>query len=91
MAHDRQIFFSAECDAAAALLGGYARIDGSLTVAIYDALRRNPYGFKEVNSDWYSARYIVTKPFRDMPALSWWFRINDGDVTIEHVEEFEDY
>lgn len=88
---DRRIFFSSACNEAAVRLGGYERIDASIDAAIWDALTRNPYGFKEVSFGWYSARYIVTKSYKDVPALLWWFTIEGGDVSIDHVEEFEDY
>jgi hypothetical protein len=87
----RRIFFSKECDAAALLVGGYERIDCSLD-AIWDALLRNPYGFPKIECDWFSARYIVTKPFMDSPALVWIFVIElDGDVIIDNVEEYQNY
>ena len=91
MSQDRKIFQSKACDEAAEALGGYQRIDSSISGAVWDALVRNPYGFKEVGYGRYSARYIVTKPYADVPALLWWFRIDMGDVIIEHVEEFENY
>lgn len=88
----RRILFAEECDAAAAMLGGYENIDDALTSAIYDALDRNPYGFPIVESDWFSARYIVTKPFRTTRALLWVFVIEgNGDVVIRHVEEYDNY
>ena len=91
MATGRQIFFSANCDEAALNVGGYERIDLSL-IAIFDALDRNPYGFPRVESDWFSARYIVTKPFLDTPPLVWLFYIEPtGDVVLDHAEEFENY
>lgn len=84
--------FAQECNGAAAALGGYERIDGALTSGIYDALDRNPWGFPIVESDWYSARYIVTKPFGNTSALVWVFIIqSDGDIEIKHVEEYEGY
>jgi len=91
MSLGRNIFFSMNCDTAAEAVGGYERIDGSL-IPILDALERNPYGFPRVESDWFAARYIVTKPFEGAPALVWLFYIEPtGDVVIEHVEEYEDY
>ncbi len=66
-------------------------MEDSISGAVLDALTRNPYGFKEVSFGWYSARYIVTKPAKDVPALLWWFRIDEGDVILEYVEEFEEY
>ena len=86
----RRIFFSKECDADAAALGGYQRIDPSLEAA-WDGLFRNPYEFSRVECDWFSARYVVTKPIKDLPPLCWWFVIADGDVTLVHVEEYEGY
>jgi hypothetical protein len=91
MPANRRIIYSKECDDAARKLGGYKRIDDSLTTAIHDALQRNPYGFPAVEADWFSARYIVTKPFKDVPALIWTFVISKTDVIIEHVEEYETY
>jgi len=84
--------FADECHVAAEALGGFERIDGTLTSGIYDGLVRNPYGFRLVESDWYSSRLIFTKPYKDVPALVWIFAIDEsGDVIINHVEEFENY
>ena len=88
---NRAIFFSAQCDECASLLGGYACIDQALD-AVWDALHRNPYALSRVESDWYAARYVTTMPFRDVPALLWTVEIQtNGDVVIDHVEEFEGY
>lgn len=88
----RRIMFSKQCDEAAERIGGYQAIDEALTVGIYNSLARNPYGFPSVESDWFSARYIVTKPFGNTPALVWIFTIEPtGDVVLEHVEVFENY
>lgn len=70
MGRDRKIFFSKNCDEAAKRVGGYERVDASL-IPIFDALERNPYGFAQVESDWFSARYILTDRFLDTPALIW--------------------
>ena len=87
----RAIFFSAQCDDCAQRLGGYERIDPSLDT-VWEALLRNPYALHKVESDWYSGRYVTTKPFRDVPALLWTIEIQtNGDVVIDHVEEFEGY
>ncbi len=87
----RSIFFSAQCDECARRLGGYARIDASLD-AVWDTLIRNPYALPKVESDWYSARYVTTIPFNGVAALLWTIEIQpNGDVVIDHVEEFEDY
>jgi hypothetical protein len=91
MSGRRGIFFSRRCDAAAEILGGYRRIDEALD-AVWDALSRNPYGLPKCECDWFSARYIVTKPYGDAPALVWLIIIEpSGDVIIDHVEEYEDY
>ena len=91
MATSRQIFFSTNCNAAAVKIGGYERINASL-IPVFDALERNPYGFPRIESDWFSSRYIVTKPFHDTPPLVWLFYIEPtGDIVIDHVEEFEGY
>lgn len=86
----RKISFSEECDAAAESLGGYALIDPSLE-ASWDALTRNPYEFPMVESDWFSGRYIVTKPIGSIPALCWWFVIQSGDITLVYVEPYQGY
>ena len=87
----RAIYFSAQCDACASKLGGYERIDRSLDV-VWDTLLRNPYALPRVESDWYSARYVETLPFNGVPSLLWTIDIQtNGDVVIDHVEEFEDY
>jgi hypothetical protein len=76
---------------AAEKIGGFQRIDDSLT-PIFDALSLNPYGFDRLESDWFSFRLIKTKPFRDVPPLVWVFYIEPaGDVVLDHVEEFEGY
>lgn len=90
MPPQRRIIFSHECDAAAERIGGYKRIDPSLD-PVLDALARNPYGFPMQQSDWFDFRYIVTKPIDDCPALIWTFTIENGDVTLRHVEEDEAY
>ena len=91
MANGREIAFSAKCDAAADRMGGYIRIDESL-IPIFDALYHDPTGFPRVDVDWCACRFIVTKPFRDVPALLWLFYIEpSGRVVIDHVEEFEGY
>lgn len=88
----RNIKFADECSIAAAHLGGFRTIDDALTSGIYDALDRYPWGFPSVESDWYSARYIITKPFKQTCALIWVFVIeSNGDVIIKHVEEYENY
>jgi hypothetical protein len=51
---ERKIFFSKECDSAALAVGGYEKIDKTLD-AIWDALLRNPYGFTQIECDWFSA------------------------------------
>ena len=91
MADSRRVFYSENCELAALTLGGFKRIDASLDAA-WDSLIKNPYGFPRVESDWYFARFIVTKPYLGVPALLWTFVIEqDGDVIIEDVEEFEGY
>ena len=88
---NRAIFFSAQCDACARGFGGYERIDQALE-AVCDALHRNPYALPRVESDWYSARYLITKAFQSVPALLWTIEIqSNGDVVIDHVEEHDDY
>ena len=88
----RGIKYASTCDAAAELLGGYQKIDDSLTVGICDALSRNPYGFEQIESDWFSARLIKTKSFEDTPALVWLFVIDDKkDIILTHVELFQSY
>ena len=87
----RAVFYSAQCNECADKLGGYERIDDSLN-AIWDVLRRNPYALPRVESDWYAARYVTTLPFGQAPALLWTIEIQaNGDVVIDHVEEFENY
>lgn len=91
MANGREIVFSRECDVAAEKIGGYQRIDETL-VPIFDALDRDPTGFRRVDVDWCGCRYIVTDPFRGVPRLTWYFHIEpSGKVVFDHVEEFEDY
>ena len=87
----RSILYAPSCDLAAEALGGYVRIDASLD-AVMQGLMVNPYAFPRIESDFYSARYIRTKPIRDIPALVWLFEINpNNDVILMHVEQYEDY
>ena len=87
----RSILFATSCDLAAEVLGGYERIDSSLD-AVMQGLMVNPYGFPRIESDFYSARYIRTKPIRDVPPLVWLFEIDaNNDVILMHVEEYERY
>lgn len=87
----RGIWFSIACNEAAAALGGYEKIDASLD-AFWDALEREPHGFPSIKTQLFSAKFILTKPARDVPALVWLFTIAvNGDVTLEHVELFEAY
>ncbi len=87
----RAIFFSRQCDECAQHLGGYERIDPALDT-VWEALTRNPYALHKVESDYYYARYVTTKAFKDVPALLWTVEIQaNGDVVIDHVEEFEEY
>ena len=52
----------------------------------------NPYGFPRIESDFYGARYIRTKPIRNIPALVWLFEIDPNNgVILTHVEEYEQY
>ena len=87
----RSVFFSSACDAAAARLGGYERIDLALEAA-YQALLVNPYGLPLIESDHYRARYVITIQVGDIPPLVWVFTINDqNDVVITHVERLDSY
>lgn len=86
----RNVFFSHDCDKAAEVIGGYLRIDKTLD-SFWDGLHRNPYGFPKLESDWFSVRYIITKPMPGVPSLVWNFIISGQDVEIVHVEEFERY
>lgn len=87
----RLVIFAASCDIAATALGGYERIDCSLE-PMMQGLVVNPYGFPLIESDYYRARYISTIPINDLPALIWVFTIDaDNNVTLIHVEEFENY
>lgn len=91
MSGGRRIVFSRECDAAADRLGGYERLDISLDT-VWDVLRHNPYRLPRCKSDWFSARYINTKPSGGCPGLVWLIVIEtDGSVVIDHVEESEGY
>ena len=87
----RSIYFAASCDIAADALGGYERIDVALET-VYQALAVNPYGFPLIENDFTRARYVVTRPIRTVPALVWLFTIDEnGNVTLDHVEEAELY
>lgn len=90
MSRRRKIIFSATCDASAARLGGYKAVDRALD-SVLDALSRQPYGFRTIESDWFSSRYAITKRIGSVPSLVWLFRIEGGDVVIEDVEEAEEY
>ncbi len=91
MSHGRRIVFSENCNAAAQKVGGYEKIDYSL-LPVFEALERNHYGFPLVESDWFSCRFIVTKPFLSAPPLVWLFYVEpSGTVVLDYVEEFEGY
>jgi hypothetical protein len=90
MASKKRVFFSSECDKAADALGGYVRIDKSLD-AFWEGLHTNPYGFPQFESDWFSVRYIITRPMPGIPPLLWTFKISGDEVEMLHVEEFERY
>ena len=77
MSQRRKIILSAACDASATRFGGYEAIDRALD-SILDALSRNPYGFRTIESDWFSFRYAVTKQIGSIPSLVWLFRIEGG-------------
>lgn len=84
---------SRQCDACAERPGKYQCIDPALD-AVWDALIRNPYNLPRVEPGWYVARCVTPIPFRGTPALLRTllrtFEIQtDGDVVIDHVEEFE--
>jgi hypothetical protein len=85
-----RVVFSADCDKAAEAIGGYGRIDKSLD-ASWDGLHTNPHGFPIYESDWFSVRYILTRPMPGIPPLLWTFRIFRDEVELLHVEEFERY
>ena len=88
---NRRILFDPDCDKAAETLGGYERLDASLS-AYYSALIIEPKGFPRIESEWGSVRYIRTKPVATCPALVWWFIIEgNGDVVIVYVEEYDGY
>ena len=76
---------------AADLIGGYELIDSALDT-IWDVLRNDPYKLARWESDWFMARWIMTKPFDQVPGLIWLVRIEEGgDIIIEHVEKTEGY
>lgn len=83
--------FSLDCNTAAERLGGYEKIDIALDT-LWDVLRHDPYKLPRCESDWYSARFVLTKPYADCPALVWLIVIEfDGGIIIDHVEESEGY
>lgn len=86
----KRVVFTDECNQAAERLGGYARIDCSLD-AFWDGLYRNPYGFPKYESDWFSVRYIITKPIYDVPPLIWYISVSADEVLLLYVEEYEKY
>ena len=91
MGSSRRIVFSPACDIAAEKLGGYERIDFSLDT-VWDVLRHDPYRLPRCETDWFSARYINTKPSSGCPALIWLIVIEAGGaIIIDHVEESEEY
>ena len=86
-----RIIFSPECDAAAAALEGYERIDRSLD-AMWEALSRNPEGFDLIDVDEFSTRYVITTKMHGVPALVWLFSIEEsGDIIFTHVETYQGY
>jgi hypothetical protein len=87
----RRIIFSARCDEAASAIGGYESIDCSLD-AFWGGLQNDPHGFLSIKTQLYSAKFIVTKPLKNVPPLVWIFTIStNGDVILDHVEIYENY
>lgn len=85
----RQIVYSLAFEAEVEALGGYRWVDESLD-PIMDGLYRNPYGFQRFESDLISFRYAIAVGTFDLPPLVVIFSIGDnGDVTLEHIEEYE--
>jgi hypothetical protein len=91
MADGHEIEFSAKCDAAAELLGGYAQI-GDALIPLFDVLRHDPQGCERLGLEWNSNRLFHTNPIGAIPALVWLFYIEiGGKVIVDHVEVFEEY
>jgi hypothetical protein len=86
----REIIYDKSFDRAVDALGGYRAIDRALDTVV-EALSRNPYAFNKFESDIVSFRYAITSPVRDLPSLVIVFRIEPGNVTLEHVEENSNY
>jgi hypothetical protein len=85
----RQIIYTTNFDLAVEKLGGYRIVDLSLEM-ILDGLYRNPFGFNKFENDFVSFRYAITKKTAWAPALVVTFTIGqNGDVTLEHIEEYE--
>ena len=56
------------------------------------ALAINPYDARVIETDRCRARYVVSEPKGDVPALVWTFQItDDNNVVMTHVEECEGY
>lgn len=90
MAKRWTVVFSSDCDKAADALGGYIRIDRTLD-AFWGGLHSNPHGFPVYLSDWFSIRYIITKPMPGVGPLVWLFTIGTDEVELVHVEDYERY
>ena len=87
----RQIIYEFSFDGAVEALGGYAKLDIAIDPVV-DALNRNPYAFPRFENDFMSFRYAITKPVDDVPSLVIVFTIlQNGDVSLEHIEENSPY
>jgi hypothetical protein len=88
----RKVFFDQSFEDAVQQFGGYRALDELLN-PIVDALQRNPYASKIVESDYVRCRYVTTTPFGDVPALCILFRIEAAtlDMVIYDAEELQPY
>lgn len=86
----RSIVYSQHCSEDVKRFGGWLALDRVLE-PILDGLSNNPYGFTKYECDWLSVRYVATIAQGTIPALMWVFTIEAETITLQYVEEAEDY
>lgn len=88
----REIRVSTECNECVERRWGWRAVDVAWSV-VADAIARNPYACHLVQYDNVaSVRYIITEPIGELPALVWWFEIeNDRAILVRFLEEYEPY
>ena len=86
----RIVIYEDSFGVAAERFGGYVVIDEVLNPLV-DALYKNPFAFKILETNWFRCRYAITKPLGNIPALCVLFKIDeDGNVFLYDLEQLDD-